>query len=125
MQEKIKAMVIEGSLHCRKPSQIRKYVFRKFGYLLSTEIIGEVLIEQSGMKKSKPSLWLKYRLAHIQDSSRVNVVELDLCDEDFVETPVADNSRIYVSVGDMTVEFNPKSIPVQMLSVLQSAGFEL
>ncbi len=125
MQEKIKDMVIEGSLHCRKPSQIRKYVFRKFGYLLSKEIIGEVLIEQSGMKKSKPSLWLKYRLAHIQDSSRVNVVELDLCDEEFVETPVADNSRIYVSVGDMTVEFNPKSIPVQMLSVLQSAGFEL
>lgn len=126
MKEHLKDMISEGCLRFKKPSQIQKYVYNKFGYLISKETISEALIEQSGIKKSKPSLWLKYRLAHIQDSSRVNVVELDLSDEDFLEDAVADESRrIFVSVGDTTVELNSQSIPVEMLSVLQSAGLEL
>lgn len=124
MKEHLKDMISEGCLRFRKPSQIQKYVFNKFGYLISKETIREILLEQSGINKSKLSLWTRYRLAHIQASRVVNVVELDLTDEDY-EGATTDATSIIVSVGDTTVEFNPKNIPAEMLAVLQSAGLEL
>lgn len=63
-------------------------------------------------------------MAHIQASRVVNVVELDLTGEDY-EGATTDTTSIIVSVGDTTVEFNPKNIPAEMLAVLQSAGLEL
>lgn len=124
MKEHLKDMISEGCLRFRKPSQIQKYVFNKFGYLISKETIREILLEQSGINKSKLSLWTRYRLAHIQASRVVNVVELDLTGEDY-EGATTDTTSIIVSVGDTTVEFNPKNIPAEMLAVLQSAGLEL
>lgn len=124
MKEHLKDMISEGCLRFRKPSQIQKYIFNKFGYLISKETIREILLEQSGINKSKLSLWTRYRLAHIQASRVVNVVELDLTGEDY-EGATTDTTSIIVSVGDTTVEFNPKNIPAEMLAVLQSAGLEL
>jgi len=124
MKDHLKDMISEGSLRFRKPSQIQKYVLNKFGYLVSKETISEVLLEQSGINKSKLSLWTRYHLAHIQASRVVNVVELDLTDEDYEEA-TTDTTKIFVSVGDTTVEFNPKSVPAEMLAVLQSAELEL
>lgn len=124
MLDKVKSMITEGIQRYRKPSQIQKYVFRNYGYVVSKEAISEVLLEQSGINKSKLSLWTRYRLAQIQASKVVNVVELDLSDEDYEEAAI-DSNTIFVSVGDTTVEFNPKSLPAEMLAVLQSAGLEL
>lgn len=75
MLDKVKSLITEGIHRYRKPSQIQKFVFRNYGYVVSKEAISEVLLEQSEINKSKLSLWTRYRLAQIQTLRAVNVVE--------------------------------------------------